>query len=90
MEVYCMKLALVESAILLSSLPMDVELSWLMAMARPAFISCHNWTAPYLATQIHRSSILLMIFRVKRSPFSPSGENVADRPDEGLSRMAAF
>ena len=24
-----------------------------------------------------------MIFRVKRSPFSPSGEKVADRPDEG-------
>ena len=24
-----------------------------------------------------------MIFRVRRSPFSPSGEKVADRPDEG-------
>ena len=25
----------------------------------------------------------LTIFRVKRLPFSPSGEKVADRPDEG-------
>ena len=39
--------------------------------------------APCLTTPIHRRSFLTRICRAKQWPFSPSGEKVADRPDEG-------
>jgi hypothetical protein len=42
-----------------------------------------SWTAAYLNSQIHRSCFLTNVCRIIPSPFSPSGEKVADRPDEG-------
>ena len=34
-------------------------------------------------TWFDRSAMVDMIFRAQKWPFSPSGEKVADRPDEG-------
>ena len=53
------------------------------ARTPPLLTSTLSWTAPCLATQIHRRSFLTRICRVKQWPFSPSGEKLAVRPDEG-------
>ncbi len=53
------------------------------ARTPPLLTSTLSWTAPCLATQIHRRSFLTRICRVKQWPFSPSGEKLAVRPKEG-------
>jgi hypothetical protein len=42
-----------------------------------------HWTAPCLRSPIHRGCLLINVCLVKQWPFSPSGEKVADRPDDG-------
>ena len=46
-------------------------------------LRCGNWTLLCLMAHMDRSHFVILICRVNRSPFSPAGEKVADRPDEG-------